>query len=85
MGNVEDQKRLADALAQIEGSILPGISAMLDALLDASDSCRPGIDAHVYAAELRTIALQLEALSKDVEALAPPPRLAHELRSVASA
>ena len=46
---------------------------LLDTLLDASALCQPGIDADVYAAELRTIALQLETLTRQVEALAPIP------------
>ena len=71
MGYADAQQSLTEAFTQIEESILPSISMMLDTLLDASSLCQPGVDADVYAAELRTIALQLESLTKDVEALSP--------------
>ena len=71
MGTAEQQDGLEEAFQRIEETILPSISMMLDTLLDASTLAQPGIDAHVYAAELRTIALQLEALTKQVEAISP--------------
>ena len=67
-----DQKQsLDEAFERIEETILPSISMMLDTLLDAATLARPGVDASVYAAELRTVALQLEALTKQVEAISP--------------
>ena len=60
-----------DAFELIEETILPSVSLMLDTLLDAASLARPGVDAEVYAAELRTVALQLEELMRQVEALAP--------------
>ncbi len=60
-----------EAFERIEEVILPGMSLMLDTLLDAAGLARPGLDAEVYAAELRTVALQLEELMRQVEALAP--------------
>lgn len=71
MGYADQQQGLDEVFAQIEESILPSISMMLDTLLDASTLAQPGLDAEVYAAELRTIALQLESLAKDVEAMSP--------------
>ena len=71
MSTQEQRDGLEEAFERIEGTILPSISMMLDALLDAAALARPGIDADVYAAELRTIALQLEALTKQVEAISP--------------
>jgi hypothetical protein len=62
---------LEEAFEQIEGTILPTISMMLDTLLDASSLAQPGIDSAVYAAELRTVALQLEDLTRQVEAMSP--------------
>ena len=59
------------AFEQIEGSILPSLSMLLDTLLDAAASARPGIDARTHAAELRTLALHLEDLTRQVEAAAP--------------
>ena len=69
-----DQKRqheLEAAFDRIEETILPSISMMLDTLLDAAMCGQPGIDVDIYAAELRTIALQVEALTQQVEALSP--------------
>ena len=71
MGYMERRHGLDEAFERIEETILPSISMMLDTLLDAATLGRPGIDAEVYAAELRTIALQLEALTRQVEALSP--------------
>ena len=71
MSTQEQRDGLEEAFERIEGTILPSISMMLDALLEAAALARPGIDADVYAAELRTIALQLEALTKQVEAISP--------------
>lgn len=71
MSTEEQRDGLDEAFERIEQTILPSISMMLDALLDAATLARPGVDADVYAAELRTIALQLEALTKQVEAISP--------------
>ena len=71
MGAADQKRSLDEAFERIEETILPSISMMLDTLLDAATLGRPGIDADVYAAELRTIALQLEALTRQVEALSP--------------
>ncbi len=71
MSTNEQRHGLEEAFERIEETILPSISMMLDALLDAATLAQPGVDAEVYAAELRTIALQLEALTKQVEAISP--------------
>lgn len=67
----EQREGLEEAFERIEETILPSISMMLDALLEAASLARPGTDADVFAAELRTIGLQLEALTKQVEAISP--------------
>ena len=67
----EQRNGLEEAFERIEETILPSISMMLDTLLDAAALARPGVDADAYSAELRTIALQLEALTKQVEAISP--------------
>ena len=59
------------AFEQIEGSILPSLSLLLDALLDSAASARPGIDARVHAAEITTLALHLEHLRREVDKVAP--------------
>jgi len=71
MSSKDQRDRLDEAFERIEETILPSISMMLDALLDAATLARPGVDADVYAAELRTIGLQLEELTKQVEAISP--------------
>ena len=71
MGQVDRQQGLEQAFERIEETILPSISMMLDTLLEAAALARPGVDAEHYAAELRTIALQLEALTQQVEAISP--------------
>ncbi len=71
MSTPEQRHGLEEAFERIEETILPSISMMLDTLLDAASQAQAGIDAEVYAAELRTIALQLEALTKQVEAISP--------------
>jgi hypothetical protein len=57
------------AFERIEETILPSLSLMLDTLLDAAALARPGFDAEVYAAELRTLGCELEALTREVESL----------------
>ena len=69
MGNPDRTSGLDEAFERIEETILPSISMMLDTLLDAAALGRPGVDADAYAAELRTIALQLEALTRQVESI----------------
>ena len=71
MGAADQKRSLDEAFERIEETILPSISLMLDTLLDAASLAKSGIDADIYAAELRTIALQLEALTRQVEAVSP--------------
>lgn len=71
MGQMDRKNGLDEAFERIEETILPSISMMLDTLLDAAALNRPGVDAEAYAAELRTIGLQLEALTRQVESISP--------------
>ena len=71
MGAADQKRSLDEAFERIEETILPSISLLLDTLLDAASLAKSGIDADIYAAELRTIALQLEALTRQVEAVSP--------------
>jgi len=68
---------LDQAFERIEGTILPTVSAMLDTLLDAASLGQPGVNAARYAAELRAAALQVEELTRQVEAIAPAPAAAY--------
>jgi hypothetical protein len=85
MPSVDQQQGLDEAFDRIEETILPSISMMLDTLLDAAALARPGMDAQVYAAELRTIALQLEELTRQVEAISPARLDPQDYRSVSAA
>ena len=67
----DQNQSLAEALDKIEATILPSISMVLDTLLDAATRGKHGADAEIHAAELRTIALQPEALTRQVEAITP--------------
>jgi hypothetical protein len=80
----EDQKRgLDEAFDRIEETILPSISLVLDELLDAAALVRSGHEGDSYAAELRTIALQLEELTRQVESISPARLDPQDYRSVA--
>ncbi len=71
MPSHDQQHDLDEAFDRIEETILPSISMMLYTLLDAAALARPGLDSEAYSAELRTIALQLEELTRQVEAISP--------------
>jgi hypothetical protein len=81
MSSPHRRQALDETFEAIEETILPSLSLVLDSLLDAAALARPGADAAVYAAELRTIGAELETLTRQVEALsaahaAPQPRRA---------
>ncbi len=84
MTNVQQQQaRLDEAFERIEGPILPCIAMMLDTLLDASANLAE-IDPKALAAELRTLAAELEELTRAVERTSPTQLQPGEYR-VASA
>lgn len=69
---LEDQQQQIDAaLERIEATILPCIGMMLETLLDAAEPGDTGVCPQAYAAELRTLALQIEALTLEIEAVSP--------------
>ncbi len=65
------QQQIDRAFDRIEETILPGIGMLLDTLLDAAERRETAITPAVYAAELRTLALQVEALTREIEAVSP--------------
>ncbi|MFL6844669.1 MAG: hypothetical protein ACJ8ER_07300 [Allosphingosinicella sp.] len=71
MPHSERQRQLEEAFERIEETILPSLSILLDALLEAAALARPGHDGDAFAAELRTLGLQLEELTREVESLSP--------------
>ena len=70
---------LGDALDTLEGSVLSGLPALLDSLLDSASLARPGIDADAYAQSLRDVAGRIDALTRLVGAVVPADQAA-ELR-----
>lgn len=71
MADGDSNRRLEEAFERIEETILPSLALMLDAMLEAAAMARPGHDGEVFAAELRTLGFQLEALTREVEAVSP--------------
>lgn len=70
MGIAEQQARLEEAFDKIEETILPCIAMMLESLLDASEEVGK-IDPKALAAELQTLAAELEELTRAVERSSP--------------
>lgn len=60
------------AFESINAAILPNAALLLDCLLDSAALAVPGLDAAVYADELRSLAVQVDDLIARVAALAPP-------------
>ena len=75
MADREAKRQLDEAFERIGESILPSLSLMLDTLLEAAALARPGRDGEAFAAELRTLGLQLEELTRQVEAVSPAERI----------
>lgn len=71
MPDAEAKRQLDEAFERIEETILPSLSLMLDTLLEAAALARPGKDGEAFAAELRTLGLQLEDLTLQIEAVSP--------------
>ena len=70
MRSGDQQARLDEAFERIEETILPCIAMMLETLLEASDLVPEG-ERRFLAAELKTLAAQLEELTRAVERSSP--------------
>jgi hypothetical protein len=70
MPDREQQARLEEAFERIEETILPCISMMLETLIDASESVAED-QRRFLAAELKTLAAELEELTQAVEQSSP--------------
>jgi uncharacterized protein YfcZ (UPF0381/DUF406 family) len=70
MPKADQQTRLDEAFERIEETILPCIAMMLDTLIDASESVAEN-ERRFLAAELKTLAAELEELTKAVERSSP--------------
>lgn len=70
MATRDQEARLEEAFDRIEETILPCIAMMLDTLLDASEGVAI-TDPKALAAELQTLAAELEELTRAVERSSP--------------
>ena len=70
MATADLQVRLEEAFDRIEETILPCIAMMLETLLDVSAGVGE-TDPKALAAELRTLAAELEELTRAVERSSP--------------
>ena len=70
MATAHLQERLEEAFDRIEETILPCIAMMLDTLLDVSAGVGE-TNPKALAAELRTLAAELEELTRAVERSSP--------------
>jgi hypothetical protein len=70
MATDDQQARLEEAFDRIEETILPCIAMMLETLLDASEGVGQ-TEPKALAAELQTLAAQLEELTRAVERSSP--------------
>ena len=66
----EQQAHLEEAFDKIEETILPCIAMMLETLLEASEGIA-NTDPKALAAELQTLAAELEELTRAVERSSP--------------
>jgi hypothetical protein len=66
-----DHRQFESAFARIDGAILPGLSRLLDGVIDGAALARPGVDAEAYAAGLRQTARQVAQLTRLVALVAP--------------
>jgi hypothetical protein len=70
MRTAEQQARLEEAFERIEETILPCISMMLETLVEASEHAAEG-ERRFLIGELKTLAAQLEDLTRTVELSSP--------------
>ncbi len=66
----EKEARLAEAFERIEETILPCIAMMLETLIEASESVAEN-ERRFLVGELKTLAAELEELTKTVERSSP--------------
>jgi len=70
MPKADQQARLEEAFERIEETILPCIAMMLETLIDASESVAEG-ERRFLVGELKTLAAELEELTRAVERSSP--------------
>ena len=70
MPKADQQARLEEAFDRIEETILPCIAMMLETLIEASESVAEN-ERRFLVGELKTLAAELEELTKTVERSSP--------------
>lgn len=65
-----DHRQFAAALGELDAAVLPGLSRLLDSLLDGAALARPGEDAEAYAQAIRRIASEADLLVTLLDGLA---------------
>ena len=70
MRTAEQQARLEEAFERIEETILPCVAMMLDTLIEASEHVAPE-ERRFLIGELKTLAAELEELTRAVELSSP--------------
>jgi hypothetical protein len=70
MPKADEQVRLEEAFERIEETILPCISMMLETLIEASEHVAEG-ERRFLIGELKTLAAELEELTRAVERSSP--------------
>jgi len=83
MATRDQEARLEEAFDRIEETILPCIAMMLETLLDASEGVAES-DPKALAAELQTLAAQLEELTRAVERSSPAHLESGEYKTAAA-
>ena len=76
------QPRLDDSFARIEETILPCLTMLLDSMLEAAAGVGEN-DPKALAAELRTLATEIESLTHAVERSNPSHEISAPLQDVA--
>jgi hypothetical protein len=74
-----DHRQFGSALDTIDKAILPGLSRLLDDVIDSAALARPGVDAEAYSAGLRRTARQVDQLTRLVALVAPHQRSARNI------
>lgn len=57
---------IEQTLTRVEQAVLPTIASMLDALIDAAQGARPGIDGLRYSTDIRSLAEQANRASREI-------------------
>jgi len=77
-------EQIAGAFESIDRSILPSLTSLLDNLLDSAALARPGVDADLYATELRNTAMRVDALTLLIQGVVSLAQPAEEPRRISA-